>query len=117
VAHRLGAGADDHPGLRAARRRVRRRAGWKADHFYALEPRGDRGRSSICGWNRPAGAAQGALFARTGAFVSGRIVIEADPFAASFARMGARQTGTVAAPMDGDPDRRLPVFEIDPRGS
>jgi hypothetical protein len=27
----------------------------------------------------------------------------------------ARGTGTVAAPMDGDPDRRLPVFEIDPR--
>jgi hypothetical protein len=44
------------------------------------------------------------------------VVIESDPFAAGFyVRTGARQTGTVAAPMDGAPDRRLPVFEIDPR--
>jgi len=42
------------------------------------------------------------------------VVIESDPFAAGFyTRMGARQTGTVAAPVEGDPNRRLPVFEID----
>jgi hypothetical protein len=42
------------------------------------------------------------------------VVIEADPFAAGFyARMGARQTGTVAAPVEGDSSRRLPVFEVE----
>jgi hypothetical protein len=27
--------------------------------------------------------------------------------------MGARQTGTVPAPVEGDPDRALPVFEVE----
>ena len=44
----------------------------------------------------------------------GVLVIEADPYAAGFyARMGARPTGTVPAPVDGEPSRTLPVFEID----
>ncbi len=44
----------------------------------------------------------------------GVLVIEADPYAAAFyARMGARQTGTVPAPVEGDPDRTLPVFEVE----
>jgi hypothetical protein len=30
-----------------------------------------------------------------------------------YVRMGARQTGTVAAPAEGAPNRLLPVFEID----
>jgi len=42
------------------------------------------------------------------------LVIEADPYAAGFyARMGAQRRGTVAAPVEGDPDRSLPVFEVD----
>src|SRR4030095_205456 len=46
----------------------------------------------------------------------GVLVIESDRFAAGFyARMGARQTGAVAAPMDGDPNRRLPGLEEEPR--
>jgi len=43
----------------------------------------------------------------------GRLVIEADPHAAGFyARMGARQTGSTGAPVEGDPGRRLPIFEV-----
>ena len=41
-------------------------------------------------------------------------MIEADPYAAGFyARMGARQKGTVPAPVEGDPGRTLPVFEVE----
>jgi GNAT superfamily N-acetyltransferase len=41
------------------------------------------------------------------------LVIEADPYAAGFyARMGARETGSVPAPVEGAPERRLPVFEV-----
>lgn len=44
----------------------------------------------------------------------GKLVIEADPYAAGFyARMGARRTGTLAAPVAGDPSRTLPVFEVE----
>jgi GNAT superfamily N-acetyltransferase len=44
----------------------------------------------------------------------GVMVIEADPYAAGFyARMGAQPRGTVPAPVDGDPGRTLPVFEVD----
>jgi GNAT superfamily N-acetyltransferase len=43
----------------------------------------------------------------------GRVFIEADPHAAGFyARMGARETGSVPAPVPGDPARRLPLFEV-----
>jgi hypothetical protein len=46
----------------------------------------------------------------------GIMVIEADPHAAGFyARMGGRRNGTVPAPVEGDPGRTLPVFEIDVR--
>ena len=92
--------------------------------FYALEPRGDRWSLEHM-WVEPAEHGRGAgrrHFAHALGTVRvlrpGVLVIEADPFAAGFyLRMGARQIGTVAAPMDGDPDRRLPVFEIDPRGA
>jgi GNAT superfamily N-acetyltransferase len=92
--------------------------------FYALEPRGDRWSLEHM-WVEPAEHGRGSgrrLFAHAlgtaCALRPGVLVIESDPFATGFyARMGARQTGTVAAPMDGDPDRRLPVFEIDPRGA
>jgi hypothetical protein len=44
----------------------------------------------------------------------GVVVIEADPYAAGFyARMGARRKGTVPAPVEGDPGRTLPVFEVE----
>ena len=37
-----------------------------------------------------------------------------DAYAAGFyARMGARQTGTLAAPVAGNPSRALPVFEVE----
>jgi N-acetylglutamate synthase-like GNAT family acetyltransferase len=37
----------------------------------------------------------------------------ADPFAQDFyGRLGARVTGWVAAPMDGDPGRQLPLMEL-----
>ena len=43
----------------------------------------------------------------------GRVQVTSDPGAAEFyARLGARRTGSVAAPMEGAPDRELPVFEI-----
>lgn len=88
--------------------------------FYALEPRADRWSLEHM-WVEPGEHARGAgrsLFAHAlgtvRALRPGVVVIESDPFAAGFyVRMGARQTGTVAAPMDGAPDRRLPVFEID----
>jgi GNAT superfamily N-acetyltransferase len=90
--------------------------------FYALEPRGDRWSLEHM-WVEPAEHGRGSgrrLFAHAlgtvRALRPGVLVIESDPFAAGFyARMGARQTGAVAAPMAGDPDRRLPVFEIDSR--
>ena len=42
------------------------------------------------------------------------VVIEADPYAAGFyARMGAQQKRTVPAPVEGDPGRALPVFEVE----
>jgi hypothetical protein len=40
--------------------------------------------------------------------------VESDPHAAGFyRRLGAREVGAVSAPMDGDPARVLPVFELD----
>jgi hypothetical protein len=43
----------------------------------------------------------------------GVMVIEADPYAAGFyARLGALRKGSVPAPVEGDPDRTLPVFEV-----
>lgn len=90
--------------------------------FYALEPRGDRWSLEHM-WVVPGEHGRGSgrrLFAHAlgtvRALRPGVLVIESDPFAAGFyARMGARQIGAVAAPMDGDPERRLPVFEIDLR--
>lgn len=40
--------------------------------------------------------------------------VESDPHAAGFyRRLGAREAGTVPAPVDGDPARVLPLFELD----
>jgi ribosomal protein S18 acetylase RimI-like enzyme len=40
--------------------------------------------------------------------------VESDPHAAEFyRRLGAREVGAVPAPMDGDPARVLPLFELD----
>ncbi|HET7551031.1 MAG TPA: GNAT family N-acetyltransferase, partial [Gemmatimonadaceae bacterium] len=46
---------------------------------------------------------------------SGSVVrVESDPNAAGFyRRLGAREIGSVPAPMEGDPARVLPVFEIE----
>lgn len=87
--------------------------------FYALAPRGDRWSLEHL-WVAPGAHRRGfgqCLFKHAidsvRAIRPGVVVIESDPFAAGFyVRMGARQTGSVAAPMAGDPDRRLPVFEI-----
>jgi ribosomal protein S18 acetylase RimI-like enzyme len=44
--------------------------------------------------------------------------VESDPNAAGFyRRLGGREVGSVPAPMDGDPARALPVFEIGTTGS
>ena len=87
--------------------------------FYALEARGDRWSLEHM-WVGPGEHGRGSgrqLFVHAlgtvRALRPGVLVIESDPFAAGFyLRMGARQTGAVAAPMDGAPDRRLPVFEV-----
>jgi GNAT superfamily N-acetyltransferase len=90
--------------------------------FYALEPRADRWSLEHM-WVEPGEYGRGvgrSLFAHAlgtvRALRPGVVVIESDPFAAGFyVRMGARQTGTVAAAVEGDPNRRLPVFEIEVR--
>jgi GNAT superfamily N-acetyltransferase len=92
--------------------------------FYALEQRGDRWSLEHL-WVKPGRHGRGSgrrLLAHAIDTVRdirpGFLVIESDPFAAGFyVRMGARQTGTVAAPMEGDPNRRLPVFEIEVRAA
>jgi GNAT superfamily N-acetyltransferase len=88
--------------------------------FYALEPRDDRW-SLEHFWVDPRWHGRGVgrqLFGdavdRVRAIRPGILVIEADPYAAGFyARMGARQKGTVPAPVEGDPGRTLPVFEVE----
>ena len=43
----------------------------------------------------------------------GTVAVTSDPGAAQFyARLGARRTGSVAAPMEGAPDRELPLFQL-----
>ena len=88
--------------------------------FYALEPREDRWSLEHM-WIEPGEHRRGAgrrLFTHALDTIRelrpGVLIIEADPFAAGFyVRMGARQTGTVAAPAEGAPNRLLPVFQID----
>ena len=88
--------------------------------FYVLDPRDDRW-SLEHFWVDPRWHGRGVgrqLFGdavdRVRTIRPGVLVIEADPYAAAFyARMGARQTGTVPAPVEGDPDRTLPVFEVE----
>jgi GNAT superfamily N-acetyltransferase len=46
----------------------------------------------------------------------GVLAIVADPHAERFyLRLGARRVGEVAAPMPGEPDRKLPLLELDAR--
>jgi GNAT superfamily N-acetyltransferase len=88
--------------------------------FYALEPRDDRW-SLEHFWVDPRWHGRGVgrhmyvhAVDQVRTIRPGVLVIEADPYAAAFyARMGARQTGTVPAPFEGDPDRILPVFEVE----
>jgi GNAT superfamily N-acetyltransferase len=88
--------------------------------FYVLEPRADRW-SLEHFWVEPRWHGRGVgRFMFTHAVESirairpGIMVIEADPYAAGFySRMGARRSGTVPAPVEGEPGRTLPVFEID----
>jgi len=88
--------------------------------FYALEPRGEQW-SLEHFWVEPTWHGRGVgrqLFGhaleRIRALRPGVLVIHADPYAAGFyARMGAQQTGTVPAAVEGDPYRTLPVFEVD----
>jgi len=88
--------------------------------FYALEPRGARW-SLEHFWVEPRWHGQGVgrrlyghALERVQAIRPGVMVIEADPYAAGFyARMGAQRKGTVPAPVEGDPDRTLPVFEVE----
>jgi GNAT superfamily N-acetyltransferase len=88
--------------------------------FYALEQRGE-GWSLEHFWVDPSWHGRGVgrrmyghALDRVRAIRPGVMVIEADPYAAGFyARMGARQKGTVPAPVEGDPDRTLPVFEVE----
>jgi GNAT superfamily N-acetyltransferase len=90
--------------------------------FYALEPRADHW-SLEHFWVDPRWHGRGVgrhmyddAIARVRAIRPGIMVIEADPYAAGFyARMGAHPKGTVPAPVDGDPDRSLPVFEVEVR--
>jgi GNAT superfamily N-acetyltransferase len=88
--------------------------------FYALERREDRWMLEHL-WVEPAFQRRGIgrrLFAHALAQVvaPGIVTIEADPHAAAFyASMGAREVGSIPAPIDGDPDRRLPVLEIEVR--
>lgn len=88
--------------------------------FYALEPRGARW-SLEHFWVDPPWHGRGVgrhmygdAVDRVRAIRPGLMVIEADPYAAGFyARMGAQQKGTVPAPVEGDPGRALPVFEVE----
>jgi len=88
--------------------------------FYVLEPRDDRW-SLEHFWVEPRWHGRGVgrlMFTHAvdniRAIRPGIMVIEADPYAAGFySRMGARRSGTVPAPVEGDPGRTLPVFEVD----
>jgi GNAT superfamily N-acetyltransferase len=88
--------------------------------FYVLEPRADRW-SLEHFWVEPRWHGRGVgrfMFMHAvesiRAIRPGIMVIEADPYAAGFySRMGARRSGTVPAPAEGEPGRTLPVFEID----
>jgi len=92
--------------------------------FYVLEPRGDYW-SLEHFWVDPRWHGHGVgrrMFSdaidRIRSVRPGVMVIEADPYAAGFyARMGARPTGTVPAPVEGDFDRTLPVYEIEVRAA
>ncbi|HEX6058658.1 MAG TPA: GNAT family N-acetyltransferase, partial [Gemmatimonadaceae bacterium] len=90
--------------------------------FHALEPPGDgSGLWSLAHlWVDPDLLGRGLgrrLFAHAVGAVraaGGRgLVIESDPHAVGFyERLGARRSGSVPAPMAGDPDRTLPVLTL-----
>lgn len=112
------------PSLRISADYVERELVWAALHdgevvaFYALERRGDQWSLGHL-WVEPGWQGRGVgrrLFEHALQEVrtveSGIVVIAADPHAAGFyARMGAREVGSVAAPVEGEPGRRLPIFE------
>ena len=87
--------------------------------FYALEQRDGRWLLEHL-WVEPSWQGRGVgrrLFEHALATVRatrpGTVEIEADPHAADFyAHMGAVASGSVAAPMETEPDRRLPVFSV-----
>lgn len=87
--------------------------------FYAIVREADRWLLDHF-WVSPHCQSQGvgrAMFAHAVAcgrsLGAGSVVIEADPNAAGFyARMGAREVGSIPAPIEGDAARRLPVFEV-----
>jgi GNAT superfamily N-acetyltransferase len=93
--------------------------------FYALEQSEEDRWSLAHFWVDPSWHGRGFgrhmyghALDRVRAIQPGVMVIEADPYAAGFyARMGARQRGTVPAPVPGDPDRALPVFEVEVKAS
>jgi GNAT superfamily N-acetyltransferase len=93
--------------------------------FYALEQRGEDRWSLEHFWVDPIWHGRGVgrhlyghALDRVRAIQPGVLVIEADPYAAGFyARMGARQTGAVSAPVQGDAGRTLPVFEVEVKAS
>jgi len=111
--------------LRVAPEYVQHHLVWVAVHdgemvgFYALEQRDDRWLLEHF-WVEPGWQGRGVgrrLFdhalATVRAIRPGIVTIEADPNAAGFyARMGASESGSVAAPLEGEPGRRLPIFEV-----
>lgn len=87
----------------------------------ALEERGDRWQLEHL-WVDPGvhRTGIGRALVKCALAIAGRrdagctVRVESDPHAAEFyRRLGARQVGVVPAPMDGDAERVLPLFELD----
>jgi GNAT superfamily N-acetyltransferase len=87
----------------------------------ALEDHGDHWRIEHL-WVEPSahGAGVGKALVKCVLAIAGRrrpggiVRVESDPNAAGFyRRLGAREVGSVPAPMDGEPARVLPLFELD----
>ena len=87
----------------------------------ALEDHGDHWQLAHL-WVDPRahGLGMGRALVRRALAIAGRrrpgsvVRVESDPNAAGFYRkLGARNVGSVPAPMDGDPARTLPIFALD----